>query len=277
VVAALAPACGRSPVLLVEHAGAGLLDDGADDDAPAPSCEEVDVLFVIDDSPSMGDNQRKLVENYDVFLDGMTALVESRASVHLGVVATDLYSHNIAGCRELGDLVVNTGGHGSSDMACGPYANGNHFISEADDVDTAFKCAAQVGTAGATFEQSMGAAIHAIGGGDDGPSECNAGFVRDGAMLVIVFVTDEDGELDPELAFEALMEARGWYERGVVVVTLANLPDGDCRLSNHAEIADDLVELTEMFTFGFLAPVCADDYSEVFAQAVGVVADACGG
>ena len=273
----LASACGRSPVLLVEYAAGGGLDDGGedDDDAAGPTCEEVDVLFVIDDSPSMGDNQRKLVENYDVFVDGMTSLVESRASVHLGVVTTDAYTHNIAGCQELGDLVVKTGGHGSSESMCGPYAAGGHFISDADDVDTAFKCAAQVGTTGATFEQSMGAAIRAIGGGDHGPSECNAGFVRDGAMLVVVFVTDEDGELDPSVAYEALMEARSWKESGVVMVTLANLPGGDCMLGNHAEVADDLVELTEMFTFGFLAPVCAEDYREVFAQAVDVVADAC--
>jgi hypothetical protein len=96
-------------------------------------------------------------------------------------------------------------------------------------------------------------------------------------MLVIVFVTDEDGELDPGHAFEELMEARGWNESGVVVVTLANLPDGDCNLGGHASIADDLAELTEMFTFGFLGPVCAEDYTEVFARAVDVVADACAG
>jgi hypothetical protein len=268
---ALVSACGRSPLLVA----------AADDEGPAPqdfpptSCEEVDILFVIDDSPSMGDNQRKLVENYDVFVEGVTSIAESRARVHLGVVTTDKYAYNVTGCQELGDLVVQTGGHGSSDAMCGPYADGGNYMTDADDIDTAFRCAAKVGTTGATHERPMEAAINAIGGGIEGTSACNQGFVRDGAMLVVVFVTDEDGELDPNIAYEAMMEARGWNEGGIVVATLANLPEGECSLSNHAEVAADLVALTELFPFGFLGSVCADDYREVFAQAVSVVADAC--
>ncbi len=276
VVAALGSACGRSPVLVFDQAHSGddrAGDDDDDDDAPAPSCDAVDILFVIDNSPSMGDNQRKLIENYEVFVAGVTALADSRASIHLGVVTTDAYEHNGAGCQGLGDLVVKTGGWGSSEAVCGPYAEGAHYMTDADDLDETFRCAAQVGTMGETFEQPMRAAIEAIGGGDSGPRECNEGFVRDGAMMVIVFVTDEDGELDPMLAHEALVAARS--SSGIVVVTLANLPGGDCKLGDHAQIADRLTELTELFTFGFLGSVCAPDYRDVFTQAVDVVADAC--
>lgn len=279
VVAALGCACGRTPVLLFGQGRADSDDDGPDadddDDAPAPSCEQVDILFVIDDSPSMGDNQRKLIENYAVFVEGVTALAESRANIHVGVVTTDAYEHNGVGCQDLGDLVVKTGGWGSSEAVCGPYAEGGHYMTDADDLDATFRCAAQVGTMGATFEQPMQAAIEAIGGGDSGPHDCNDGFVRDDAMMVIVFVTDEDGEMDPALAFEALVAARS--SNGLVVVTLANLPGGDCKLGDHAEIADRLTELTEMFDFGFLGSVCAPDYRDVFTSAVDVVADACAG
>ena len=271
-IAALACACGRSPVLLFDDAGAGSLEDD-DDDEPAPSCDAVDILFVIDDSPSMGDNQRKLVENYGVFVEGVTALADSRASIHLGVVTTDGYEHNATDCQGLGDLVTKTGGWNSSEAVCGPYAEGGNYMTDADDLDAAFRCAAQVGTTGNTFEQPMSAAIEAITGGTSGPRECNEGFVRDDAMMVIVFVTDEDGEMDPAPAHEALVEARS--SNGIVVVTLANLPDGDCKLGNHAAIADKLTAFTEMFTFGFLAPVCAADYRDVFTSAVDVVADAC--
>ncbi|HET6582409.1 MAG TPA: hypothetical protein VFG69_03155 [Nannocystaceae bacterium] len=272
------PGCGRSPVLLAAQAGAHLDDDADDDDdAPAPTCDEVDVLFVIDDSPSMGDNQRKLAENYDVFVDGVTALVDNRTDVHLGVVTTDAYSHNVAGCRDLGDLVVQTGGYGSSDETCGPYAAGTNYITDADDVDAAFTCAARVGTSGATLEQPMTAAARAIGVESGAAGECNEGFVREDAMLVIVFVTDEDGEHEAELAYDRLMEARSGNENSVVVVTLANLPGGDCPLGNHAAIANELAALTEMFEFGFAGPVCAKDYTDVFRQAVDVVAAACSG
>jgi hypothetical protein len=276
LVALAVSGCGRSPVLLVAQAGADIDEAGDDSDAPAPSCEQVDVLFVIDNSPSMGDNQRKLAENYDVFVDGVTSLFETRASVHLGVVTTDRYEHNAEDCQGLGDLVVQTGGYGSSDETCGPYAAGASYITEADDVDAAFKCAAKVGTTGFTTERPMTAAVQAIGGGPEPAGECNEGFVREDAMLVIVFVTDEDGEYDAQVTYDALMEARSWNANGVVVVTLANLPGGDCQLGSHAAIATELTELTEMFQYGFLGPVCAKDYTEVFREAVDVVADACG-
>lgn len=270
--------CGRSPVLFAEQAGVDIDDEAGDDrDAPPPTCEEVDVLFVIDDSPSMGDNQRKLAENYDVFVDGVTALVANRTSVHLGVVTTDAYSHNVDGCTNLGDLVVQTGGYGSSDETCGPYAAGANYITDADDVDAAFKCAAKVGTAGSTLERPMTAAAQAIGGGPNPAGDCNDGFVRENAMLVIVFVTDEDGESDADLAYERIMDARAGNDSSIVVVTLANLPGGDCPLGNHASVAYNLNGMTEMFPFGFTGPVCAKDYTDVFRQAVDVVANACSG
>lgn len=238
------------------------------------TCREVDFLFVIDNSRSMEDNQAKLLLEYDSFVTGFTDAVDRLESVHVGVVTTDVYAPNASQCRELGGLVVETGGTASSNTACGPYPGGANYMSGVEDIAESFACAARVGIQGSNDEQPMGAAIGAVSPPLTGDGACNDGFIRPGALLVVVLVTDEDIELDPLVSFVTLSEAKAGDDRNIVFVALANDPDAECKYDEGRK-AHNLAELVSYFSYGFIAPICAPDYAEIFAEAVEVATAAC--
>jgi hypothetical protein len=120
-------------------------------DAPgiADGCNAVDFLFVIDSSGSMFDKQVNLVANFPTFSAQIQETLENVTSYHVGVISTDAYAPNAPPCGALGDFVISTvGGIDSSEMVCGPYTEGYNFMTEQDDLDETFACAAQLGTFG---------------------------------------------------------------------------------------------------------------------------------
>lgn len=272
----LAVGCGRSPVVVFDD---GLLDDiDLDDEDPVMGgCRKVDYLFIIDNSASMLVYQRQLVESFSIFIEGVEQTQASLESVHLGVVTTDTYSGNVdnpdPSCLSLGGLITRTEGHNSSEAQCGPYAEGHNYMTERDDLDVTFPCAAQVGTTGNNEEQPLAALTKAVIDLDQ-PGECNDGFIRDDALLVVVIVSDEDDPGPVESRYERLVEAKGGHADNVVVVGLVNEPGTECSLTGYAREAFFITELIGMFTYGFVAPVCGD-YTSTFQQAIAVVEEAC--
>jgi hypothetical protein len=277
----LGSACGRNDLDRFAHVGHGW-EGGADegDDGQGhghQSCEEVDFLFVIDNSKSMADNQANLVSHYGAFVDGFAATIERLESIHVGVITTDAYAHNVSACREIGGLVVQTGGPSSSAQRCGPYAELHNYMTEADDLDDAFRCAARVGTDGSGAEHSLGAAIAAMSEPLVDEGQCNEGFIRQNALLVLVILTDEDAEMDPLFAAEAIVDAKRGSFDDVVVVLLANTPEGDCPLGAQGKVAYGLSSFAASFRHAFVGPICAEDYGAVFQDAVANLESACPG
>jgi hypothetical protein len=273
----VAAGCGRSPFDVL---GRAHLDDHEldhDVDPVAGGCRKVDYLFVIDNSASMLPYQRALVSSFGVFIEGVERTQQSLESVHVGVVTTDRYSGNTDNpdptCLDLGGLVTKTHGHNSSNSQCGPYAEGHSYMTELDDLDETFPCAAQVGTTGSTVELPLAALTSAVIDLDR-PGACNDGFVRDDALLVVVIVTDEDDPDPVERRYERLVAAKGGHADNIVVVGLVNEPGTACPLSGHSTEATMITSFVGMFTHGFVAPVCGD-YDAAFMQAVAVVEAAC--
>ena len=130
---------------------------------------EVDVLFVIDNSGSMSDNQQKLADNFPEF---MVEFDGSGLDYHIGVISTDTddLTHN-------GKLrpVLETGGKWIDDTLSDPVA--------------AFATLAKVGDGGSGDERGGVACYKALVDHADG---ANAGFIRDGAGLHITVVSDEN-------------------------------------------------------------------------------------
>ncbi len=239
------------------------------------ACGEVDFLFVIDNSGSMGDEQNTLVANFPAFITGIQQTLEGVDSYHVGVVTTDTYSHNIPGCQNLSSLVVETGGFDSSMMACGPYADGDNFMTENDDLATAFSCAAQIGTDGSALERPMQAVVEAVTEVDGGPGQCNEGFMREDALLVIVIITDEsdtDSIGDSQSWFDDVVNAKGGIPENVVVLSIINSPMGMCGF----DLAVEIGAFTDLFGVnGFQADICQADYEPFFQEAIGVIDIAC--
>ena len=249
-------------------------------------CAKVDLLFVIDNSHSMGSNQGALVESFPEFIDDLYATLDSTDSYHVGVVTTDAYVFNTPECQSHGALVARTGGESSSDAACGPYSGGT-YMTEAEDLASSFACAAQVGVDGSIDERPIQAALEALG--PTHAQGCNAGFLREDALLVLVIITDEEddhtslfGEAqgspgEPNDWFAALEAIVGIEQNAVVLTICGGHPDDQCGfpVGALAEPAPRLRAFTTSFTHAYLGDICAGNFGPFFAEAVAVVDLAC--
>ena len=255
--------------------------------AAAHTCPAVDLLFVIDDSGSMSDEQANLVDSFPGFVSGIEDLLGPAATYHVGVVTTDDYAFNAAGCQRIGALTTRTGGDLSSDAVCGPFAAGGGYMTADDDFAAAFACAAHVGIDGdGVHERPMDALASTLEGTDPGVADCDAGFLRDEALLVIVVITDEedegDSQGDPPDWYENVVAAKGGDADHIVVLSLIGHPKpNDCLPTQWtgmqgAEISPRLIAFTEMFDHGVVGDVCSPSYVAAFNQTVEGIADACG-
>lgn len=131
----------------------------------------VDVLFVIDNSCSMEEEQRALRQSFPEF---MTYFLGSGLDYHVGVVSTDMDWSN----RDAGVLIGDSSG-GSS------YIDPSY--SEEDAV-ASFSDRASLGTMGSGTEKGKDAAWAALVSNVD---TANAGFYRDDADLSVIVISDE--------------------------------------------------------------------------------------
>lgn len=275
--------------------GTGMAEGG---DVGSDPCKKVDLLFVIDGSGSMADEQANLVAAFPAFIDTMQAELQETEGYNVGVVRTDANDISCVPSR-YGVLVTRNFAQGSSMATCTPYSSGGRYMTQDDDLHAKFGCAARVGTGGSGDERPAQALIAALTPPNSDAGECNEGFLRDDALLVIVIITDEeddhetaadacnmtpspgsDGE--PPDWFDAIVAAKGGIESNVVVLSLVG-PEGaqacpaldKCNGGiDGAEPASRLIELTGMFTHGFVGPVCGD-YDPFFQEAIGTIKSAC--
>ncbi len=191
--------------------GLGASDGGAPggDGGSFTSHDKVDVLFMVDNSPSMTPKQMLLQSSFAAFVTALqNAGAAHPASYHIGVVTSDLgagpYTLNQGQCRPGGDGAKLQSAAATSatgvPAACSSFTLGGgvRFIDYdqvhgtdnlgGTDLATAFTCISSVGQSGCGFEHQLESAYRAL---HDAIPE-NAGFLRPDALLVVVYVTDED-------------------------------------------------------------------------------------
>jgi hypothetical protein len=248
-------------------------------------CTKVDFLFVVDNSGSMEDDQANLIANFPNFITGIQSTLENVEEYHVGVVTTDAYAGNIPACQVLGGLVTRTGGTASSNDLCGPYADGRNYMTEQDDLASSFACAAQVGVSGNGIERPMNALEATVRGDHAGAGQCNDGFLRDDALLVLVIISDEwDGPNDPEMDGSS-GDATSWYNtvvaakqglaENIVVLTLSYINGGICPPQDVFFNPADIQTFTEMFGENGFQCCITGDFGQIFMEATGVIAEAC--
>lgn len=265
--------------------------DSTATDARFTACEKVDLLFVIDDSGSMADNQRSLAASFDGFMRGVRSRLSSVQSYHIGVVTSENYYANAGGCTEIGDLVTRTAGPGASNMTCGPFASGASYLTQDEpDLAARFRCAAQLGSGGADNERMMRSLLNAVSPRLNAPGACNAGFARRDSLLVVVLITDEDdveepcdtpgctpggsGGLPDDWVRELVGYRSGLSQNIVVLSLLGQRLDNPCG----AQPAARLIGFTRRFgANGFTGDVCASSYDGFFDSTLSVIESACRG
>lgn len=156
---------------------------------------KLDLLFLVDDSPSMAEEQANLARNFPRLIEVLDTMPGGRPDLHLGVVSSDLGAGNAAFSGPCGSAL---GQRGLLQVreGCGlDPARGRYLISEAGgktnftgDLGDVFGCLARLGTAGCGFEHQLQAVRLAL----SGFVTDNAGFLRPDAHLAVVFITDED-------------------------------------------------------------------------------------
>ena len=159
---------------------------------------KLDLIFLVDNSRSMAQEQASLARNFPLFMQEL----ESRGKVdlHLAVISSDVGAGGINddNCRETGHSgIFRTGNNcglsdGATFLTIDKEGNKN-FTGDLADV---FGCVATLGTGGCGYEhqlQSLRTALYR-------PEQRN--FLRPDAHLGIVLITDEDdcsGEPDATL------------------------------------------------------------------------------
>ncbi len=148
-------------------------------------CTKVDVLFVIDDSGSMGQEQQNLIANFPMFI---TVLDASGLDYRVAVTTT---SRNYEYKGAFG-ITSSTGGPPGGQMlqpsTCGMT---KRWIDKGDaNPSTTFSCLANVGTNGNSDEMPLAAMRDAFE--DRMADGTNTGFRRSDALLGVVFLTDEE-------------------------------------------------------------------------------------
>lgn len=178
-------------------------------DVPAELKNDLDILFVIDDSLSMIDEQTSLKANFPRLVGVLETLEGGLPDVQIGVVTPNLGTSAADGTTK-GDI-DNCRGQGEAGVLRELSPGGPRFLQSFDDgtgtggrttnfsgtLADAFSQLASVGTNGCGIEQHLEAMKRAT----DGSNAQNASFLRAGAYLAVIVIADED---DCSLANTAL-------------------------------------------------------------------------
>jgi len=133
--------------------------------------KKVDILFVIDSSQSMENEQKKLARNFPAFIDTFVNLSGDRVDFQIGIITPDLEQGKgrLLGTPKLLRYTANR---------------------SKQSVVEAFRKNSQVGILGTGYEKGLESMKVALSKDMlEGP---NKGFLRPGAALAIIFVSDED-------------------------------------------------------------------------------------
>jgi hypothetical protein len=220
--------------------------------------DEVDILFVVDDSNSMEEKQAALAEG---FIGFMGQLERANSKFHLGVVSTSA---------------------DPADPSAGALLGSPAVLDVNDDYLARFRERVQVGTAGSDKERGLYAAELALSPGR--LAGANAGFLRPEATLLVTFVTDEDdcsdgGVLDGqdsvscysdrdlltpvEQTWDALVAAKeGHPERVRVGAIIGGRGDYACDTAYPGERYAKLAIEHQ----GLIGDICTGDWSDMLEQ-----------
>jgi hypothetical protein len=282
----------------------GNVDDAG---TAATGCTKVDFLFVIDNSGSMLQEQTNLLASFPGFISSMMSALSDAQDYHIMVIDVDrwvykkcpyLCAYPLPGicvgyecgvtepaeCEDiLGAGVTYPRGANASNMDCN-FASGKRFMtSDEPNLVETFQCAALVGTDSTDEpERPMEAMVEAVSG-VGAVGDCNVDFLRDDAILVVTFITDEDDDEDDGSAGtvdswrQALIDAKNGDESAIVVLGLfgdGDLPNALCNGSVPTSIRLRMF-LDSWGDHGFFGSICAPSYDDFFQNAVDHIKQSC--
>ena len=215
------------PIASAEQTAIGSYGSTYEETFEQNEINEVDILFVVDNSGSMRTNQANLINNIESF---MNVFILSGIDYHIGFITTDSASI-------VGGIVDNTA------------------IDPVGDVQDAID---SIGTSGSPYEAGIDYAYEALQSGSSfGPGSI---FWRTDAKLIVIFVSDEDdsSSVSPTTFYTYVTVLKGGADY-VTAHTVAGDYPGGCSANGGAEEAS-LYHTVVSYLHGTLLSICADDW-----------------
>jgi hypothetical protein len=273
-------------------------------DTTSEGCQAVDFLFVIDNSASMEAYQAALVAAFPLFMqeiqdalphdDYQVLVTDTDAWGRCNTAnpwngndpGSDLCTNYIKNTvfeecdRTRGAGVLHPAGKFATNGVCDPAGDQRYIVQGDPDPVGTFACMATVGTAGDASERPMDSLVAAVAADINGVGGCNEGFLRDDAVLVVTFISDDphyEDSGDPQIWYDAVLAAK--HDDPAAVVMLGITPDWPgCRDGDGNTKGAHWHEfVTKWGDQGLHGNVCstAEEYLAFFEQAVAVIDSAC--
>lgn len=149
--------------------------------------DKIDILFMVDNSGSMADEQAILAQSFQEFISKFT---DKKLDFQVGVITTDTTLSGSWWSNPNGSYKNITNAGPGSLLA---YKTNERILRPSTvDVVTKFQQNSKLGTDGSGAEAGLKATTIALSEAMLGSGGYNEGFVRADAMLAVIFITDED-------------------------------------------------------------------------------------
>lgn len=172
---------------------------GGDDTSAGPdateatprACNKMDLVFVIDDSKSMEQEQANLATNFPMFASLLSSYVTPDGEKIDYRIAVTTTGKDLMYTVQGGPLPISANENGDNGAFRNNCNLAKRFIEPTDpNMEQVLSCRANVGIGGPSFEMPLLMTKWALG--ERVADNTNAGFLRDDALLGIVMLTDED-------------------------------------------------------------------------------------
>jgi hypothetical protein len=274
---------------------------GGEPDATPQYCDKMDIVFVIDNSDTMKEEQENLIANFPAFvevLDGFdTKIEDTPLDYRVAVTTTSRAFPWVLDATGQGAPVPfdmeEEGDSGAFRQSC---EMAQPWMDSSDPrIEETFACAAEVGIGGSRFEMPLYNLELAFSSRVQDGS--NSGFVRDDALLAVVILTDEDDcsrsdsgftvtnvdyvcdsdrLTDPTALVPILDNLKGSRTRWTSAV-IAGPGPGEC--SSELSNAEEAIRLKEFVQEAgdnsVFSSICEDDLSGALSEALGKFQESC--
>ena len=217
----------QTPLAEAEQSAEGIYAAVFEETFKQDEIDSVDILFVVDNSCSMGGQQTQLSNNFDTF---MSVFQSSGIDYNIGFITTDSE-------EMVGNLITTT---------------------TTDPVTEVVQIIDSMGTGGSATEKGMDNAYDALQtGGDFGPGSA---FWRNDAKLIIIFVSDEDdsSSTTPTTFKTYVVAVKGTADYASAHAVAGDYPGG-CTANGGAAEGYEYYTVVSYLNGTFLS-ICADDW-----------------
>ena len=222
-----------TPLAYADQDGLGDIESWILDSFTQDGTVDVDILFVIDNSGSMGGNQTNLQNNFDAFMNAFNA---AGVSYQVALITTDSADF-------VGDVITN---------------------STADPVGEFNLQVDSIGTRGSALEAGLWHAYESTTTGD-ASSGSSTGFFREHSRLVIVYVSDEPdwstyrSTMSPSDYSASLLSLKSSSDLIIAHAISGDYPSG-CSTNGGAQFGDGYYDVVNDLGGTFMS-ICASDWS----------------